>query len=119
MKKGRNLLLILIVLAIGIVAGVFLGRNTPGKAVPIELANDQMVIQSTASIEEKLIDINTATISQLMNLPGIGETLANRIIEYRNQNGTFHSIDELLQIDGIGQKKLEQIKHLVSTGGLT
>ena len=117
MKKGRNLLFMVIVLSIGIVAGVFLGRNLPSNTVHIPLADEQMVTSSTVFIAEALININTATTSQLMDLPGIGETLANRIVEYRNQNGQFHSIDELLQIDGIGQKKLDQIQHLISTGG--
>jgi competence ComEA-like helix-hairpin-helix protein len=62
---------------------------------------------------EKL-DINTATKEQLIDLPGIGEILAGRILERRATEGRFTSIDELLEVKGITPKRLEKIRALIS-----
>ena len=60
------------------------------------------------------ININTADQATLELLPGIGETYARRIIEYREQNGGFKSVDELINIKGIGQKRFEQLRPVVT-----
>ncbi len=66
--------------------------------------------------EEELqkIDINRAEVWLLEALPGIGETLARRIVDYRQQNGPFHNTNELLKVAGIGTATYEQIKNLIT-----
>lgn len=59
------------------------------------------------------LDINRASAEELELLPGIGAVLARRIVEYRQQVGRFHSVEELRQVRGIGAKRLEQIRPLV------
>lgn len=59
------------------------------------------------------IDLNTATIEQLMSLPGIGQTRANQIIAYRSAVGRFSTLEQLLEINGIGEKTLETIRPRV------
>jgi competence protein ComEA len=57
--------------------------------------------------ESRKIDINTADADEIASVPGIGEILAARIIEYRDTCGGFNSRDDLLKVPGIGVKKLE------------
>lgn len=61
-----------------------------------------------------LININTASAAQLMTLPGIGEVLAQRIVEYREANGPFQSVAALTNVKGIGEKRLAAIMNLVT-----
>ena len=64
-----------------------------------------------------IVNLNTATAEQLQTLPGIGPVLASRIIAYREEYGSFDTIGELANVSGIGEKRLEEIWDLVTTGG--
>jgi competence protein ComEA len=61
-----------------------------------------------------LVDVNSATSAQLQELPGVGPVLAGRILEWREQNGRFSSVDELAEVSGIGPKVLERLRPLVT-----
>ena len=61
----------------------------------------------------KKININTATKGELDTLPGVGESTANKIISYREENGKFKTIEEIKEVSGIGDSKYEQIKDLI------
>ena len=60
------------------------------------------------------ININFAPRSELMDLPGIGTVLAGRIIDYRNQYGAFSSIDDIRKVSGIGEKRFEAIRNMIT-----
>ena len=64
--------------------------------------------------ENEKVNINTASQSELDGLPGIGDSIAKRIIDYREQNGNFKSIEELKEVKGIGEAKFEEIKDRVT-----
>jgi competence ComEA-like helix-hairpin-helix protein len=61
------------------------------------------------------LNINTATKQQLLDLPGIGEVTADRIVVYRTENGKFSSIDELRAIKGMSKRKIENLRPLITT----
>ena len=65
----------------------------------------------------ELIDINTADKTTLQQLPGIGEALAERIIEERTANGPYASVDDLTRVSGIGESKLEALRPYVTVQG--
>ena len=61
-----------------------------------------------------LINVNTATATELEELPGVGEVIAQAIVDYRTENGPFTSVDQLLDVSGIGDATLENIRDLVT-----
>lgn len=60
------------------------------------------------------VNINSASESELESLPGIGPTLAQRIVDYRTQHGPFHDVKDLLKVEGIGDKKFASLKDYVT-----
>lgn len=72
--------------------------------------DSQISSEQTAGV----ININTASSSELQGLTGIGEVKARAIIEYREQNGGFSSVDELINVKGIGEKTLEKIRDKIT-----
>ncbi len=72
------------------------------------------------ALESKLaafpVDINSADLTGLTAIPGIGKVIAQRIIDYRNAHGKFNNIEELRNVKGIGEKKLARIRQLVKAG---
>jgi competence protein ComEA len=67
-------------------------------------------------LENELVDINTAGRDELEKLPGIGPTLAQRIIEYREENGPFARIEDIVNVSGIGSSTYEEIQDLITVG---
>ncbi len=71
---------------------------------------------SVVSGEEKLVNINTASAAELAELNGIGDAKAKLIIEYREKNGPFKSVDDLRQVKGIGEKMVAKLRPAITTG---
>lgn len=129
MKKQPIYLLFLAgALFAGITLGFFLGRNlTQGDvmvSLPESMYTEPTQASTAASAEttgaEEVsfpLDINQADSEALQALPGIGEVLAGRIIAYRDENGPFSSPDQLMNVEGIGEKRLEAILDYITIGG--
>ena len=91
--------------------------SAPKSENGIPLAKTESGAASTNASLEYLkanpVDLNTATQAQLEVLPGVGPKMAERIIAYRTENQRFRSVDELDEVKGIGEKRLETLKPLV------
>ncbi len=70
-------------------------------------------IASKADEPVRTVNINTANVQTLTSLPGIGPKMAERIVEYRNQKGSFQSIDDLMKVKGIGKKTFAKLKPYI------
>lgn len=68
-------------------------------------------------VEQGPLDLNRATALELQELPGIGQVLAERIVDFRERRGPFRSVEDLLQVPGIGEKTLELLRDLVTVEG--
>ncbi|MBI4478213.1 MAG: helix-hairpin-helix domain-containing protein [Acidobacteria bacterium] len=72
--------------------------------------------EQTSKPATSVVNINTATVGQLEVLPGVGPKTAQRIVEYRQKNGSFKKIEELMNVKGIGEKAFLKLKPLITTG---
>jgi len=86
-------------------------------AAIIALAFAPAFAQSTGP--KAKVNINTAPASELETLPRIGPKVAQRIVDFRTKNGSFKRIEEIMKIQGIGEKVYEQIKDLITVGAET
>jgi competence protein ComEA len=105
MKKSISLSLLLVV------ALVFFGSVKIACSASTEAG--KQAAEQTAAGEGK-VNINTADAAQLESLPGIGPATAQSIIDYREEHGAFKSTEELKDVKGIGDKKFDAIKDLVT-----
>jgi competence protein ComEA len=62
------------------------------------------------------VNLNSASAPQLQTLPGVGPSTAQRIVEYRQKNGSFKKIEELMNVKGIGEKSFLKLKPLITVG---
>lgn len=89
----------------------------PASSNAESVVTESSAAPSSADISGAKININTATEEQLSStLDGIGDVMAKRIIDYRNQNGGFKNIDELKNVPGIGDKTFEKLKNSITVG---
>lgn len=128
MHKAKIALLAVSACFLCVLAGIFIGRQTGSNymSLPVAASNqsapaadtrNESVPPATQDPELGKVNINTATLSQLTQLPGIGDSLGQRIIDYRSEHGPFENVDQLKNVSGIGDKKLEAFRQYITTGG--
>ncbi|KXG77030.1 helix-hairpin-helix domain-containing protein [Thermotalea metallivorans] len=82
----------------------------------MEQGNKNMNQDTAMPVQKKgKININTASVAELETLNGIGKVLAERIVQYRQENGNFKEIKDIMKVSGIGEKKYEGIKDCITT----
>ena len=126
-NKVSVLLAVVTALFVGFTLGLFVGRNTGSGTVTLAVPAQMQTAPTTAATaaaetvpEETVsfpVNINTADADTLTALPGIGRVLAERILAYRQQNGSFRAVEEITKVEGIGEKKAEAILELITVGG--
>lgn len=129
MKKPKVHILVAITLAFAaFTAGLYLGRSADAAPVTVSVsAAMQTLPPETTQPPDKPteetegihfpIHINRAEKEEFMALPGIGEVLAQRILDYRAEHGPFHTVEELMKVEGIGKKRMEEMLELITIGG--
>ena len=90
-----------------------------GAALVLALAASTGVALAAAkakAVPAGKVNVNTATVEQIAALPGVGPKVAARIVEYRQKAGGFKSVHELMNVKGIGEKKLQRLEGSLTTG---
>jgi competence protein ComEA len=85
----------------------------PSGSTPV--LSTQAIDDATVEGPQVRVNINTATAEELEALPSIGEVIAERIIAYRDQNGPFRSVDDLIHVQGISDETIDEFRDLVTT----
>lgn len=127
-KQSIPILIILTVAFAAFTLGFYLGRNHDPQPVTVSVPAAMQTLPPPTQPEETEptipeptfsfpIDINRAGKEEFMELPGIGEVLAERILRFREENNGFHALEELLNVEGIGSKRFEEIIDLITIGG--
>ena len=129
MRKPKISLLVIITIAFAaFTVGFLMGRNQNQDLISVNVPQrllteptqppetESPVTEETEGISFP-IDLNQADKEMLMALPGIGEVLACRILDYREENGPFSAVEQLLNVNGIGKQRLEDIWDLLMIGG--
>ena len=125
MKKAGLVLIIVTLLFCAFAIGFFLGRSLNNTTISVSTLPTKAPAQETTGTDPTStvpqitypLNINTATAADFTTLPGIGETLAQNIVDYRAENGPFETLADLLLVEGIGDKKLSAILEYITIGG--
>ena len=102
-----------ILFAIGILTAIAVAQ--PAFASP-QAAKTTSAAKAKATAASP-VNLNSASVTQLQTLPGIGASTAQRIVEYRQKNGSFKKIEELMNVRGVGEKNFLKLKAQISVGG--
>ena len=121
--KARDIFFTVIMMSIsgflcfnlGLFASWKLGLGEQRILIQYEVTEPSVTTTTTAADDK--VDLNTATVEDLMQVDGIGEKTAEKIIAYRNQIGKYTFIEQLLDVDGVGDKKLEIWKLYLTVEG--
>ena len=121
MKGNRAALTayVVLVLCLAFVLGYLLGTGRPATQVTVttmEAPEKEIIVryeEPAAPTADAPLDLNTATQAQLEALPGVGPELARRILAYREEFGKFVATEQLMDVQGIGEKKFAAIEPLV------
>jgi competence protein ComEA len=96
-------------------AAIAAGAASLAGAAPARGAHPAKATAGEAA-DKSPVDINAADAEKLATLPGIGPSIAQRIVEYRKEHGPFKSVDELVNVRGVGEKLLGRLRDHITVG---
>ncbi len=88
----------------------FLFVSVLGLTLAAPVAAAPASAQKAAASEARPIDLNSADSAALESVPGIGKSLSQRIVSFREKNGPFQSVDDLLKVQGVGEKSIQKLR---------
>jgi competence protein ComEA len=100
--------------------GLNLARKiTDGEQVPVGVAAPEAAVAGAdpaapGAAPGSKVDLNAATVQQLDTLPGVGPVMAQRILDWRTHNGRFARVEQLRDVEGIGERRFSQLRELVT-----
>ena len=121
-KNRKEKIKFLVVVVFFLISGVVYSHSFYGGSLDMgkEITADEIgIVSETVTPAEEIlgkVDINTANMAELMTLSGIGESRAADIIKYREENGDFSRIEDIMLVSGIGEKTFEEIKEQITVG---
>lgn len=115
MKNAGLAAVAAVIAAVSFSGGYFAGRAR-GAEVSVTVENRVYEYDPGSGQEDGRVNINTAGRQMLMTVPGIGETLADRILAYREENGPFTAPAQIMEVPGIGQALYEKIADGITVG---
>ena len=120
MKAGaaQKVLLAVTALFVTFTLAFFIGRSSVHAQITTErapetLARELPAAESAPAEEAQKLELNRATQAELEALPGIGPVLAERIVAWRSANGPFVSVEQIMDVEGIGEKKLDELRESI------
>lgn len=122
MKKLHTILLAAAVFLATAILCFTLSNVDEGENINVQSADTSLPVRSAFTSTEgylellpgETVNINTADAEELMKLPGIGEVLAGRIVDYRKEHGSFKTVEEIKKIEDIGEGRFEAIRLLIT-----
>ena len=112
--KTEKLLLGLTALFLCGLLALFFHDRRAAQSAAVAVETERAASQEEVLKDLVSVNLNTASVEELADLPGIGAELARRVVEYREEHGPFAAIEEIMEVSGIGEGKFEGLKERVT-----
>jgi len=87
-----------------------------GMLMPLAATSVLAAAEKSVTTSAQTVDLNKAGIGELSTVPGIGQVMAQRIIDWREEHGPFKRVEDLMKVKGVGEKKLERLRPYIKVG---